>query len=96
MPAEDDVEATSDACVKVGGYSVHVATAMMAHERERMVKLPDRPSPELDVPNASSSQPTPPRKNKRMSLVGLVCDSPTIHTTLTALGKRPNVRGMGA
>ena len=34
-PAEDDVEVTSDACVKAGGYSVHAATAMNSHERER-------------------------------------------------------------
>ncbi|MEY4065296.1 MAG: hypothetical protein RIR26_1504 [Pseudomonadota bacterium] len=37
-PAEDDVEATSDACVKAGGYSVHAAKAMKSHERERMEK----------------------------------------------------------
>ncbi|NDG16564.1 MAG: hypothetical protein EB110_13185, partial [Betaproteobacteria bacterium] len=206
-PAEDDVEATSDACVKAVGFSVHAATAMKSHERERMEnlarymarpaiseerltllpdgsirlqlktswrdgtqfllftpsefiekltalvplpkfhltryygvfakaskfrdKLPDRPPPQpddADDPNASSPQPTPPRKNKllspskrpggkkrahkirwaallkrtfaidvlqcgkcksRMSLVAVVCDSPTIQTTLTAMGLSP-------
>ena len=94
-------------------------------------KLPDRPPPkpdDADDPNASSPQPTPPRKNKllssskrpggkkrahkirwaallkrtfaidvlqcskcksRMSLVAVVCDSPTIQTTLTAMGLSP-------
>jgi hypothetical protein len=38
-PAEDDVEVSSTACVNVGGYSVHAATAIKAHERDRLEKL---------------------------------------------------------
>jgi hypothetical protein len=95
-------------------------------------KLPDRPQPKPDDPNAQSNQPTPPCKNKllsslrrpagkkgahkirwaellkrtfaidvlqcsqcklgksRMRLVAVVCDSPTIQTTLTAMGISPH------
>ncbi|MEI7591187.1 MAG: transposase, partial [Deltaproteobacteria bacterium] len=38
-PAEDDVEVSSTACVNVGGYSIHAATAIKAHERDRLEKL---------------------------------------------------------
>jgi hypothetical protein len=38
-PAEDDVEVSSTACVNVGGYSVHAARAIKAHERDRLEEL---------------------------------------------------------
>jgi hypothetical protein len=38
-PAEDDVEVLPTACVNVGGYSVHAATAIKAHERDRLEEL---------------------------------------------------------
>lgn len=38
-PSEDDVEVSSDACVNVGGYSVHAATAVKLYERDRLERL---------------------------------------------------------
>jgi hypothetical protein len=38
-PSEADVEVSSTACVSVGGYSVHAATAIKADERDRLEKL---------------------------------------------------------
>ena len=38
-PSEDDVEASSTACINVGGYSVHAATAVRSDELDRHEKL---------------------------------------------------------
>ena len=38
-PSETRYEIKSDGCVSLGGYSVHAATAVKAHERERLEKL---------------------------------------------------------
>jgi hypothetical protein len=38
-PSEDDVEVSSHACINVGGYSVHAATAVKSDERDRLEKL---------------------------------------------------------
>ena len=38
-PSEDDVEVSSTACVNVGGYSLHAATAVKSSERDRLEKL---------------------------------------------------------
>jgi hypothetical protein len=38
-PSEDDVEVSSHACIEVGGYSVHAATAVKSNERDRLEKL---------------------------------------------------------
>ena len=38
-PSEDDVEVSSTACISVGGYSVHAATAVKSDERDRLEKL---------------------------------------------------------
>ena len=38
-PSEDDVEVSSTACVNVGGYSLHAATAVKSDERDRLEKL---------------------------------------------------------
>jgi hypothetical protein len=38
-PSEDDVEVSSTACINVGGYSVHAATAVKSDERDRLEKL---------------------------------------------------------
>jgi hypothetical protein len=38
-PSEDDVEVSSHACINVGGYSVHAATAVKSNERDRLEKL---------------------------------------------------------
>jgi hypothetical protein len=38
-PDEDELEVSSTACVTSGGYSVHAATAVKDHERERLERL---------------------------------------------------------
>jgi hypothetical protein len=38
-PSEGDGVVTSSSCVSAGGYSVHAATAIKSHERERLEKL---------------------------------------------------------
>lgn len=38
-PSEDDIEVSSNACINVGGYSVHAATAVKSEERHRLEKL---------------------------------------------------------
>lgn len=38
-PSEHEGEVRSAACVSAGGYSVHAATAIKAHERERLERL---------------------------------------------------------
>ena len=37
--SETRYEIKSDGCVSLGGYSAHAATAVKAHERERLEKL---------------------------------------------------------
>jgi hypothetical protein len=38
-PSEDDVAVSSPACINVGGYSVHAATAVKSDERDRLERL---------------------------------------------------------
>jgi len=38
-PSENNIKVSSDACISHGGYSLHCATAIKAHDRERLERL---------------------------------------------------------